>query len=79
MGYSTQSIPFFDEKITIRPHSATQAKWLNKKVSIAQFSKGKNRVRLEQVQETGEYIVFAGQVSDSCYNKDWEFMQGPGV
>jgi len=79
MGYSTVSIPFFDPSITIKPHSATNAKWLGKKVSIEKFSKGSNRVRLEQVQETGEYIVYAGKVSDSCYSKDWEFMQGPEV
>lgn len=77
MGHSVKSIPFFVDTITIRPHSATDGKWLDKKVSIRQFAKGKNRVNLEQVEETGEYIVRAGNVT--AYQRDWEFIQGPEV
>ena len=56
MGYSIQSIPFFSDQITIKPHTATLAKYLDRKVSIAKFSNGKP-CSLRKVMETGEYIV----------------------
>lgn len=69
MGYSTQSIPFFTLDITLRPHTATNAKWLNRKVSLQSFCKGQP-MYLEQIQETGEYIARL---------QDGTFMQGPSI
>jgi len=69
MGYSTINIPFFTDDITIKPHTATHAKWLNQKVSVKRFSKGE-RVGLEQIVENKEYII---------RNMHGEFIQGPEV
>jgi len=74
MGYSTQSIPFFVDTITIQPHTATHAKHLNRKVSIKSFSRGAP-CYLEQVCESrggsaGDYIVRL---------QNGDFMQGPEV
>lgn len=67
MGISTQSIPFFSDEIIIVPHTASLAKHIGVPVSIRGFSKGRP-CSLEQVQETGEYIVRL---------QNGDFMHGP--
>lgn len=67
MGYSIKSIPFFTDTITIRPHTATNAGHIGRLISVRQFSNG-CPCSLEQVEETGEYIV---------RRKGGDFIQGP--
>ena len=69
MGYSTVSIPFFNQDIAIKPHTATSGKYIGCKITIGQFC-GKQRGSLEQIQETGEYIV---------RRQDGEVIEGPEV
>lgn len=62
MGFSTISIPFFVDTITIQPHTVglkpmwLARQYLEREVSIQEFADG-SPCSLEQVQETGEYIV----------------------
>jgi hypothetical protein len=56
MGTSLKPILFFSDTITIEPHTATYAKHVGTPISIRQFA-GEQRVRLEQVEETQEYVV----------------------
>ena len=69
MGYSVKSIPFFTDEIVLRPHTATYAGFLGRDVSIREFSEGRP-CSLEQIEETGEYIVRL---------KHGSFIQGPEV
>ena len=69
MGYSIKSIPFFTDDITLWPHTATSACYLGHAVSIAQFSGGMP-CSLEQVEETGEYVVRL---------QNGDFIHGPEV
>ena len=41
MGYGLTMVPFFTDDITIEPHTATHAKHIGHRVSIAQFAKGR--------------------------------------
>ena|SRR3990167_699938 len=71
-GSSTKSIAFFSDAITIIPHSASSPwfpafQWLDHEVSIREFANGEP-CTLEQVEETGDYIVRLA---------DGSFMQGP--
>lgn len=74
MGISTRSITFFSPEITIIPHTASDAKYLDRPVSIQEFA-GNAPVCLEQIESAnnpamvGEYIV--------KNFKTQEFMQGP--
>jgi hypothetical protein len=56
MGTSLKPVLFFSDEITIEPHTATHAKHLGRAISIRQFV-GEQRARLEQVEETGDYLV----------------------
>lgn len=80
MGFSTVSIPFFDVNITLCPHSAAGPRgvldgvtirmaeqWLEREISLEEFCAGQT-CKLEQVQETGEYIATRA---------DGAFIQGP--
>lgn len=67
MGYSLTSVPFFTDDIAIKPHTATNGKWLGRKVTIKRFTRGAP-CSLERIEETGEYIVRI---------QGGEFMQGP--
>ena len=69
MGHSLESIPFFSDAITLRPHTATAAKYIGRKVSIAQFTKGKP-CSLSRRDDNGEYVV---------ETTNGEFMEGPEV
>jgi hypothetical protein len=70
MGYSVKSIPFFTDDIKIKAHTATHAEHL-RTISIREFSRGRP-VSLQQVEETGEYIVrIAG------HGPHGDFIQGP--
>jgi len=68
MGYSTISVPFFTEDITIQPHTATCGSYLGRPVTIGEFAQGRP-CSLQRVMETGEYIVTAGG----------SFIQGPEI
>ena len=68
MGYSVKAIPFFTDDIELDVHTATYPEHLGH-TSIRDFCAGE-ACSLEQVEETGEYIVRkAGQV----------FMQGAEI
>ena len=73
MGMTTKSISFFSDEITIIPHSFSKymnkidGQFIGREVSIREFSQGQP-CSLEQVQETGEYIVRL---------RDGSFMHGP--
>ena len=72
MGIITKSISFFSDEITIKPHSCSLFKHLNKSVSIRTFAKSckHGQVSLEQDINNGEYIA---------HGADGMFMQGPEV
>ena len=72
MGHSTQSIPFFDPNITIKPHTASKAKWIDKPVSIKQFAKGRP-CSLESIDGGIELIVRVGN------HPTIDFIQGPEI
>jgi len=40
MGYSLKMVPFFTDDIAIRPHTATRAEYIERKVTIKKFCKG---------------------------------------
>ncbi len=69
MGYSLTMVPFFTDDITIRPHTATNAKYIDHKVSIRTFSKGKP-CSLSRRDDNGEYVVETA---------GGEFMEGPEI
>ncbi len=69
MGHSLIMVPFFTDDIAIRPHTATSAALIGRKVTIAKFAKGRP-VSLSRRDDNGEYIVETiGR----------EFMEGPEV
>jgi hypothetical protein len=55
MGYSVKSIPFFSDAIELDVHTATYAQDLGH-TALCHFANG-SPLRLEQVEETGEYIA----------------------
>ena len=56
MGMSTVSISFFDQDIKIDVEECTYRQHWGRTLTIGRFA-GKQRCSLEQIQETGEYIV----------------------
>lgn len=56
MGRSLTMIPFFSDKITIEPHTATYPHWIGRPVSIREFAAGM-RVKLYKDDDSGEYVV----------------------
>ena len=73
MGYSTKSVMFFDDSITIDVESATLAKYVGRKVSISKFANGRP-VSVETIEggaRNGEMIVRAGKYPDI------DFIEGP--
>ena len=84
MGTTLISIPFFDDAIKIKPHTASMARHVGKIVSIEKFSNEAARavgnrerldrggVRLLKIEETGELraeFINAGRMV--------EFIEGP--
>lgn len=63
-----KAVPFFADTIKLRPHSATEAKLLEKSVSIREFAAGE-RVSLYEL-EGGDLL---------CRKQDGTFMEGPEV
>lgn len=55
MGMTTQTIPFFDDRIELDVHTATHPHMLGY-TSLQYFADGQ-RLSLYEVQETGEYIA----------------------
>lgn len=55
MGISTVSIPFFSDQIELDVHTATHVEHMWH-TSLEYFADGQP-LRLEQVQETGEFIA----------------------
>ena len=86
MGTTTHSIKFFSDEITIRPHTATHLRDIDRPVSIREFAAGRP-VSLEQIDSAnnpamiGEYIVRAfdwgGDIRGTWHRQD--FIQGPEV
>lgn len=60
MSKTYRSIMFFSDEIAIKPHTATEAQHLNKKLSVRTFSAGKP-MRLMEELETGD-LVFEQQI-----------------
>lgn len=69
MALTVRSISFFDDSITIRPHTASLARHLAKPVSVRGFADG-GPVSLSLIEETGDYLVT---------RPDGTFMEGPEV
>ncbi len=70
MGHSTTAISFFDTQLAIRPHSATQAKYLDKRVTMQRFANGEP-ISLYKRDDNGEFIAMRGRAR--------EFIEGPIV
>jgi len=68
-----QSIPFFSDDIAIRPHTATNARDLNRRVTIRQFTGGK-ACGLYQL-DNGDLMVRMYQPGESMPT----FIEGPEV
>ena len=69
-----RSIPFFVDTITIRPHTATKAGHIGRRVSVRQFANGRP-CRLLQNEETNEYLISIGDGGCPGY----QFIEGPEV
>ena len=63
-----KSVSFFDEGITIVPHTATLAKHIGRSVTLREFADGQP-IRLFEFED--EYIAMKGEIPD-C-----EFIEGP--
>ena len=67
MGTTTKTISFFSDEITIRPHSASKAEYLDRAVTLREFAAGRP-ITLEQITSAnnpdtiGEYIARAGEI-----------------
>ena len=70
MGRILKTVPFFSDELTLFPNTAHRAEYLNRPVSIREFAGGL-RVRLQQDENTGEYVV---QAAGGAL-----FMEGPAV
>jgi hypothetical protein len=55
MGISTTQVPFFSDQIAIRPHTASCAAHLGRKLTVRRFA-GVHRVSLESVHGSDELI-----------------------
>lgn len=72
MGFSTVSIGFIDQGVKLKPHSATDAKYLDRAVSIAKFT-GTQRANFDRVEggrDDGDLIITRA---------DGAWIQGPIV
>ena len=86
MGTTTKTISFFSDEITIRPHSASKAEWLERAVTLREFAAGRP-ITLEQITSAnnpdaiGEYIARAGTIVRDIHGLQFirsdDFMAGP--
>jgi len=72
MGMTLTPIRFFSDEITIKPHTATHARFLDRRVSIREFANGRP-CSLDRCDENGEYVVYVRT------RMGREFMEGPEV
>jgi hypothetical protein len=70
MGKTYEIPMFFDDGITIIPHSATDPKYLGKKVSVNQFAKGRP-VKLMICDQDQEVVMQCGKYPHI------DFIEGP--
>lgn len=70
MSKTYQKLPFFSDEIQIRPHTATDAAYLDRWVSIRQFAHGAP-VSLSYCEETAEFLVESGR-----RGIDYRFIEG---
>lgn len=73
-------INFFTDDIAIIPHYSTKGKWINKPVTIRQFSEdaaldGYPMLSLYKIEETGELVVKA----ISRNKRHFQFIEGAEV
>lgn len=64
-----KNIAFFADDITIKVHTANDARHVNKKVTLVDFARGE-RVRLQEL-ENGELLATCGRYPDE------RFIEGP--
>lgn len=72
MGITLKSVPFFSDAIILRPHTATDAAHLGRKVTLREFA-GADRMRLYVIDDGGELLAEVGDAGCPGYR----FMQGP--
>lgn len=72
MGKTLTPIMFFSDEITIVPHTATHAKFIDRKVSVAEFAAG-SLCKLLKVEGTDEYVFTKGTLG----TPSGEFVEGP--
>ena len=81
MGTTTRSIKFFSDKITIRPHTATHYKDIDRAISIREFAAGRP-VSLEQIDSANDPAMIGEYIVRACVRGTWyvqDFIQGPEV
>lgn len=71
MGKTYTPVKFFSDEIKVNVHSATRQEHLGI-ISIRDFANG-NPVRLDQCEDTGEYLMWVGRMGDP----DYYFAVGP--
>jgi hypothetical protein len=71
MSRSYTPIWFFSDEITLKPHTATYAHWIERPVSVREFAAGMP-VKLSRNDDNGEYLV-------ETNGYPVVFMEGPEV
>lgn len=88
MGTCTESVTFFSDEITIRPHTASRAEYIGQPVSLRQFANGRP-ITLERITSAnnpdniGEYIARACEQVSGYHGlqfvRSQDFIAGPEV
>lgn len=70
MGHSLTPINFCDDRLAIRPHTASSAKYIDKRITLRKFA-GNRECSVSKRDDNGEFIF-------SLPNR-LEFVEGPVV
>ena len=68
MGHSLTPINFCDDRLSIRPHTATEAINLGKRITLRKFA-GNSECSVSKRDDNGEFI----------FRKGGAFVEGPAV
>lgn len=74
MGTTLKPVPFFDDQIRIKPHTASAANFIGWPVTLAEFADGMP-CSLYEIPERGELLARVGV--PGCYG--YRFIQGGEV
>lgn len=88
MGTTTETVRFFSDEITLKPHTASRADLIGQPVSLRQFAAGRP-ITLERITDSnnpdaiGEYIARACELVRGFHGLQYvtadDFMAGPEV